>query len=228
MKKSFFTLVELLVVIAIIAILASMLLPALNKARGKAKATECVGNMKQITSAVQMYAYDNGGWGPYGNMVANCYLNATTGGGLGKYLSVPGKLQVAPGLYIAPAIAMCRGEGGGRSKTIDPTATDGYANYFYKVNGFLSYGTTTTFTPPENMYRVRNSSTRYLLGDWGTDNWFTLANSGVGYRSGFAYRHARKANVSFVDGHLGTLNPLEVPLNYASKANDPYSFYKTQ
>jgi prepilin-type N-terminal cleavage/methylation domain-containing protein/prepilin-type processing-associated H-X9-DG protein len=62
--KRVFTLIELLIVIAIIAILASMLLPALRKAKMSAQRIECAGNIKQLSFAVQSYACENNDYYP--------------------------------------------------------------------------------------------------------------------------------------------------------------------
>ncbi len=63
-----FTIIELLVVIAIIAILASILMPALRKARESSKATACKSNLKQIHMGVSLYTNDHNDWLPLGNL----------------------------------------------------------------------------------------------------------------------------------------------------------------
>ena len=72
-KHSSFTLIELLVVIAIIAILAAILLPALNKARERGRAASCLSNLKQIGSSNGLYVNDYNGYLP-------CHNTAASGG----------------------------------------------------------------------------------------------------------------------------------------------------
>ena len=73
-KNSPFTLIELLVVIAIIAILAAMLLPALNSVKGRGHAANCVSNQKQLAVITLRYINDNNDW------LLPCYLPAGESG----------------------------------------------------------------------------------------------------------------------------------------------------
>ena len=85
-KPAGFTLIELLVVIAIIAILAGMLLPALNRSREQAKITKCTGNMHQIYYSATAYSDDSDGFAPGRHIKAGGVIGPFTLMNQGNYL----------------------------------------------------------------------------------------------------------------------------------------------
>ncbi len=106
MKKSGkkgFTLIELLVVIAIIAILAAMLLPALSRARERARQAQCANNMRQSGLAYQMYASDFGGVIPLDDKIRP----GVAGPGLGNLMT---NVQTVAGAIVYlenPNVTLC-------------------------------------------------------------------------------------------------------------------------
>lgn len=99
-KKQEFTLVELLVTIAVIAILAGMLLPALNKARDTAYGASCLSNLKQLGTGMDMYIGDSDDFYPmlrYANPASTADYDTTIFWGW----------TLATGKYITASLVLC-------------------------------------------------------------------------------------------------------------------------
>ncbi|NMA47738.1 MAG: DUF1559 domain-containing protein [Lentisphaerae bacterium] len=228
-EKRHFTLIELLVVVAIIAILAAMLLPALAKAREKARAISCVNNMKTVGTGSTMYFADNQDYiFPAATGNKRLYYDTQNHGLLTPYI---GWSCENPDLNNRPgeSVLFCVALNGQRNRLACPSAQPNPAHTVKKYSDTIvpnwsmtsDEGTALTSSyKPVLIIQLNKPSQAMLFGENNFDNPGNYLRYYTAGRNAVGNRHSDAGNVAYCDGHVAPIrvNPLNDVTSEAGKA----------
>jgi prepilin-type processing-associated H-X9-DG protein len=215
-------LIELLVVIAIIAILAANLLPALNSARGRGMAANCVNNIRQLGTANLLYADANSDyfifdadWGERkvywcGKFSASSYGDVKAEGGLNDYLGNEENIRSCPTVMTARDKGNNGTGGYGYSSCIGGWNLQNWSgqNYPAKSSQFDRPAGTLMFA--DNARWVNGGYEENISVEPPTWNWFSGGTGGGMPEPLIHFRHSNSAKVVWADGHVSAAGPLSL------------------